>query len=279
MAAAADQMKSDHQEGPEADLTVSTRTSPAAAGGGGEPEKTVNDGDAQAAIRSGIVETADEVELQIDERVTIAGESNECDAAAKGAPTPPTSAPGIGDMEREKGNFEVSALLPRDNVSFIWHIHSAWVSIGRARYCVADPLFRPEIAGKPDTLPLPDAIHCSLMACDADKRATCFSNVVITGGHAALKGIRERLALELGRFSNAADVSADTQLREPRFGRIPEYFAAVRTKDQFASFLGAEICGKVGIFPEEGWLTFSLVAQHVCPVDCAPLSLFPLVLQ
>lgn len=68
----------------------------------------------------------------------------------------------------------------------------------------AETLFQPALTWASDCFGIHDILEASLTAPGPDIRKCLYENVVVCGGTACLKGLRERLALELGRMCPAS---------------------------------------------------------------------------
>ncbi|KAJ3108540.1 hypothetical protein HDU97_000822 [Phlyctochytrium planicorne] len=132
-------------------------------------------------------------------------------------------------------------------------------TVGASRFKAHEVLFTPEEAGSP-TLGLAEAIYNVVLSSTdmLDKRMTLWDNIIITGGLAPIKGLRERIENELTVYLAASETSNEFQGKEIKYVKIPEYFSAFREKPADAVFLGGIIVAKLTLPPG---------GQHITKAD------------
>ncbi|RUS20556.1 actin family, partial [Endogone sp. FLAS-F59071] len=168
-----------------------------------------------------------EVEIAIEEgKEVIPGV-----AAVAAVTAPPAQLPKIPPQERAEIEYK-----------------GRKVTIGSYRHSLYDPLFDPFLINRTGLIGLAEAIKLSITTCEpADIRLRLWENLVVTGGGSLIMGIKERIKAELLPYLPASDNAGDTQAREIKFLRIPDYFTLLREPQyqRFAAWLGAEIVAKL----------------------------------
>ncbi|CAG8457169.1 4529_t:CDS:2 [Ambispora gerdemannii] len=123
--------------------------------------------------------------------------------------------------------------------------HGKRFTINTERLQPAQPSFNPSLVGKDEVASLPDAIHLAISSCDLEKRNILWENIVLTGGSSLIKGFRERLQKELDKYSSVTANAGDSQYKEVKFIKIPEYVSDFKERQDLAAFLGASMVAKL----------------------------------
>ncbi|RUP50538.1 actin family [Jimgerdemannia flammicorona] len=155
-------------------------------------------------------------------------------AAVAAAAPPTTQVPVIPPMERAELEY-----------------NGRKVTIGSYRHSLYNPIFDPTLIGRTTLTGLAEAIKLSVMTCEpAEIRLRLWENLVVTGGGALIAGIKERIKAELLPYLPVSDNAGDTQSRDIKFLRIPDYFTVLREPhfQRFSAWLGGEIVAKL-VFP------------------------------
>ncbi|KAJ1658643.1 hypothetical protein IWQ61_002150 [Dispira simplex] len=107
-----------------------------------------------------------------------------------------------------------------------------------------DVLFAPDLVKK-SCLDLVGAIEKTVLCCDTDKRAVLWDNIILTGGLSMMKGLQGLLERRMQSVLACSDNFADTQVREVKFCKLPEYFTNYKDRPDFMTYLGATIAAKL----------------------------------
>ncbi|KAF9913194.1 hypothetical protein EC991_003654 [Linnemannia zychae] len=121
-------------------------------------------------------------------------------------------------------------------------------TVGSARYRAVEPLFNPDVVGK-RVQTLIEAIHAAQYAIKAEKRASLWEAIIVTGGTCQIKGLQARIESELADSLAVSENFGEFQVRDVKFLKIPDYFPALKDSIVHAGFLGSEIVAKL-IFPD-----------------------------
>ncbi|KAJ1974611.1 hypothetical protein H4R35_003531 [Dimargaris xerosporica] len=109
--------------------------------------------------------------------------------------------------------------------------------------CV-DVLFEPSLAGKV-CLDVASAVEKSILACDSDKRTALWDGLILTGGIAQIQGLQSELDRQLARVLTCSENFSETQVREAKFHKIPEYFTGYKDRSDLMTFLGGTMMAKL----------------------------------
>lgn len=113
--------------------------------------------------------------------------------------------------------------------------------------CV-EVLFDPVLAGKPDCIPLPEAMYLAITSnIDPPSRIVLWEAILLTGGVSNIKGLEARLESEIAPFIAASETSNEFQAKEIKFLNVPEYFTVYKEKRANADYLGSCILAKVWV--------------------------------
>ncbi|TPX66978.1 hypothetical protein SpCBS45565_g04079 [Spizellomyces sp. 'palustris'] len=119
------------------------------------------------------------------------------------------------------------------------------ISIGSARYRSTDILFDPIAAGK-HTLSIQEACYLAVTeACEPERRTSLWDNLMLTGGCSLLKGMKQRLEVEIGSLIAASETSNEFQAKDIKWVNMPDYFTAYKDRLQDASYVGASVVAKI----------------------------------
>jgi actin-related protein len=80
---------------------------------------------------------------------------------------------------------------------------------------------------------------------EPDRRLPLVENIIVTGGCANIKGIRERLEYECAPYLAASETSNEFQPKEIKFPKIPEYMTSYKETFPFVTYLGCTVVAKV----------------------------------
>ncbi|KAJ1975388.1 hypothetical protein H4R34_004354, partial [Dimargaris verticillata] len=105
-------------------------------------------------------------------------------------------------------------------------------------------LFEPSLVDKV-CLDLASAVEKSILACDSDKRTALWDGLVLTGGIARIQGLQSELDRHLARVLTCSENFSETQVREAKFHKIPEYFTGYKDRPDLMTFLGGTIMAKL----------------------------------
>lgn len=108
------------------------------------------------------------------------------------------------------------------------------LNVGSELIRCTEPLFQPSLIGK-QSLGVHEAVHKTILKCDADLHNELFGHVVLAGGNTLLSGFAERLRKELMPLAPAPEATLRVIAQPER---------------KFASWIGGSILGCLGTFPQ-----------------------------
>jgi actin-related protein len=132
--------------------------------------------------------------------------------------------------------------------------HGKKFTVGSERFHVAEPIFDPMLINKVGTLSLTEAIYLAISSCEPDKRSVLWENILVTGGSSLMKGLKERIKVELSTYLTYSDNTGEYQVKEAKFLKIPEYFTNLKDRQDLAGFLGASITAKLSFPDPKGFI-------------------------
>ncbi|RLI09075.1 hypothetical protein DRO32_01385 [Candidatus Bathyarchaeota archaeon] len=95
------------------------------------------------------------------------------------------------------------------------------IRLGEELFLAPEVLFNPPLMGL-DLDPLPKLILDSIMACDIDQRRDLLENIIVCGGTSLLKGLKERLRVELERLLREEGIRTRPRVVMPK---LREFYA------------------------------------------------------
>ncbi|KAJ3416629.1 hypothetical protein HDV05_000911 [Chytridiales sp. JEL 0842] len=129
-------------------------------------------------------------------------------------------------------------------------------SIGTSRFLAFELLFNPSLDGL-DVMGIAEAASLVVMSGhdSPEKRFQLWDSVLLTGGMAAVKGLKERLEKEFEVYLASSETSSEFQGKDMKFVKVPEYLLAYREKESEAGFLGGVVVAKVNFASPGGFVT------------------------
>ncbi|KAI8814929.1 actin family [Cladochytrium replicatum] len=118
-----------------------------------------------------------------------------------------------------------------DEQRFEFMFRGKLFTVGSIRYRCMEALFDSALLDPPskDVIRIPELIQVAVhQVPDPDKRLQLWENTLITGGLSLVTGLRERLEYEIAPLIAASETSHETQPKELKFLKIPEYFTAYK---------------------------------------------------
>ncbi|ORX33839.1 actin family [Kockovaella imperatae] len=98
-----------------------------------------------------------------------------------------------------------------------------------------------------DLVPLSQLVHDSIMACDVDVRAALLQNIVVVGNTSLIKGLTERLDLELAALMPSQ--------------KIKIHSPTIPFEKKFSSWVGGSVLASLGTF-HQLWVTKDEYEEH-----------------
>lgn len=135
---------------------------------------------------------------------------------------------------------------------------------GRARERAAEPLF----ARDNELASLPDIVLQCIMQCPIDVRRALAENILVTGGAAAMPGLKARLAEELRYLVTQPPYSERLHIREFKFHSAPAHDNAVAWVG--GAVLGAGDAGAARATPRDVYVRERRLRDWVCLLDNTP---------
>lgn len=130
------------------------------------------------------------------------------------------------------------SVLPRISYEFPCGFNT---DFGDERFKIAEALFNPSInkgIQPPNMLSVVNLITNSINMCDAELRASFFSNIMVVGGNSLITGFIERLNFEFNHLNYKTKITAPPTAAERRF----------------SSWIGGSILGSLGTF-HQMWIS------------------------
>ncbi|XP_053615567.1 actin-related protein 10 [Plodia interpunctella] len=140
---------------------------------------------------------------------------------------------------------------------------SAVAVSGRARELAAEPLF----ARDNELASLPDIVLQCIMQCPIDARRALADNILVTGGTAALPGLRARLAQELKVLVTQPPYNEHLYIQSFKFHSAP---AHCNTTAWVGGAVGGAEGGAARALSREAWARARRLRDWVCLLDNTP---------
>jgi actin-related protein len=133
----------------------------------------------------------------------------------------------------------------------------------KIRWSCLDVLFDPSKVGK-ELASLPQAIaECVRGSGEPDRRLFLWENIALSGGLAAISGIKNRIESECALYLAASETSSEFQAKEVGWLKIPDYFTNFRERPQDMGFVGGSVTARC---------TFLSPINYITRVSCFDLS-------
>jgi len=125
----------------------------------------------------------------------------------------------------------------------------------KIRWSCLDVLFDPSKVGK-EVFSLPQALtKCIRDSGEPDRRLFLWENIALSGGLAAISGIKNRIEVECALYLAASETSSEFQAKEVGWLKIPDYFTNFRERPQDMGYVGGSVTAKCTFLSPINYIT------------------------